>query len=74
MQLFELLTNDQVEEIHDASIQILTQIGVEFGYPPALDVLKKGGAKNKSLDKPPRLGGMKNENVLPLPCDCDSLI
>ena len=45
MQLFELLTNDQVEQIHDASIQILTQIGVEFGYPPALDVLKKGGAK-----------------------------
>jgi len=45
MQQFELLTNDQVEQIHETSIQILTQIGVEFGYPPALEMLKKGGAK-----------------------------
>ena len=45
MQLFELLTNEQVEQIHDVSIQILFQIGVEFGYPPALETLKKGGAK-----------------------------
>jgi len=47
MQQFELLTNDQVEQIHETSIQILTQIGVEFGYPPALEMLKKGGAKVK---------------------------
>ena len=45
MQQFELLTNEQVEQIHETSIQILTQIGVEFGYPPALEMLRKGGAK-----------------------------
>ena len=45
MQQFELLTNELVEQIHETSIQILTQIGVEFGYPPALEMLKKGGAK-----------------------------
>jgi trimethylamine--corrinoid protein Co-methyltransferase len=45
MQQFESLTNEQVEQIHETSIQILTQIGVEFGYPPALDIFKKSGAK-----------------------------
>ena len=45
MQQFELLTNEQVDQIHQTSIQILTQVGVEFGYPPALEMLKKGGAK-----------------------------
>ena len=45
MQPYELLTNQQVEQIHESSIQILSKIGVEFGYPPALEMLKKGGAK-----------------------------
>jgi len=45
MTQFELLTNEQVEQIHETSIQILAQVGVEFGYPPALEMLKKGGAK-----------------------------
>ena len=45
MQPYELLTNEQVEQIHETSIQILSQIGVEYGYPPALEMLKKGGAK-----------------------------
>ena len=44
MQPYELLTNEQVEQVHETALQILTQIGVEFGYPPALAVLKKGGA------------------------------
>ena len=44
MQQFDLLTNNRVGEIHGTSIQILTQIGVEFGYSPALEILKKGGA------------------------------
>ena len=45
MQPYQLLTDDQVDKIHETSVQILTQIGVEFGYPPALELLKKGGAK-----------------------------
>jgi trimethylamine--corrinoid protein Co-methyltransferase len=45
MQPFEILTQKQIEQIHQTALQILEQIGVEFGYPPALEVLKKGGAK-----------------------------
>ncbi len=45
MQQYELLTSEQVEQVHEASLQILTRIGMEFGYPPALEILKKGGAK-----------------------------
>jgi trimethylamine--corrinoid protein Co-methyltransferase len=45
MQPYEFLTKPQVEQIHDASMQILQKVGVDFHYPPALEVLKKGGAR-----------------------------
>ena len=45
MQWYELLTKSQVEQIHEASMRILETIGIEFRYAPALEVLKKGGAK-----------------------------
>jgi trimethylamine--corrinoid protein Co-methyltransferase len=45
MQRFEILTKTQVEKIHETSLQILGEIGLDFGHPPALEVLKKGGAK-----------------------------
>jgi len=45
MQWYEILTQEQVERIHETSLQILDQIGVDFFYTPARDVLKKGGAK-----------------------------
>jgi trimethylamine--corrinoid protein Co-methyltransferase len=45
MQWYELLTQEQVEQVHETSLQILTEIGMDFGYQPALKVLKKGGAK-----------------------------
>ena len=45
MQRFEILTKNQVEKVHETSLQILKNIGMDFGYPPALEVLKKGGAK-----------------------------
>jgi trimethylamine--corrinoid protein Co-methyltransferase len=45
MQRFEILTKTQVEKVHETSLQILEQIGLDFDYPPALEVLKKGGAK-----------------------------
>jgi len=45
MQQFELLTNVQVEQVHETSLRILEQIGVDFCYSPALDILKKGGAR-----------------------------
>ncbi|HIJ55313.1 MAG TPA: trimethylamine methyltransferase family protein [Deltaproteobacteria bacterium] len=45
MQYYEFLTKEQVEQVHEASLQILERIGMEFHYPPALEVLSKGGAK-----------------------------
>jgi trimethylamine--corrinoid protein Co-methyltransferase len=45
MQRFSILTRTQVEKIHETSLRILEQIGLDFGYPPALEVLKKAGAK-----------------------------
>ena len=45
MQRFEILTKTQLEKVHETSLRILEQIGVNFGYSPALEVLKKGGAK-----------------------------
>ena len=45
MPWYEVFMQQQVEQIHEASLQILEQIGVDFGWPPALKVLAKGGAK-----------------------------
>jgi trimethylamine--corrinoid protein Co-methyltransferase len=45
MQWYELLTEREVEQIHETSIQILATVGVDFRYAPALKVLKKGGAR-----------------------------
>ena len=45
MHRFEILTKTQLEKVHATSLRILEQIGVDFGDLPALEVLKKGGAK-----------------------------
>ena len=45
MQRFGILTKTQIEKIHETTLRILEHVGLEFGYPPALEVLKKGGAK-----------------------------
>ena len=45
MHRFEILTKNQVERIHETSLQILEKVGLDFDYPPAIEVLKKGGAK-----------------------------
>jgi trimethylamine--corrinoid protein Co-methyltransferase len=45
MNRFELLTKSQVEQIHEASLYIMEKIGIDFYYPPALEVLKKAGVK-----------------------------
>lgn len=42
---FNVLTPDQVLAVHDHSMKILEEIGVEFGYEPALEVFKKQGLR-----------------------------
>jgi trimethylamine--corrinoid protein Co-methyltransferase len=45
MRWYEFLTKHQVEQVHEASLQILAEVGIDFRYAPALKVLKKGGAR-----------------------------
>jgi len=40
-----VLSADQIEAIHDASLRILEEIGMDFLHSEALDILAKGGAK-----------------------------
>jgi trimethylamine--corrinoid protein Co-methyltransferase len=45
MQWYEFLSKHQVEQIHETSLRILGKVGIEFRFEPALEVLKKGGAR-----------------------------
>jgi trimethylamine---corrinoid protein Co-methyltransferase len=42
---YNVLTEEQVQMIHDQSIKLLTEIGMDFEYEPALEVFKKEGLK-----------------------------
>lgn len=41
----DILSKDQIEEIHSATMEVLEKVGVEVLDQEALDILKKGGAK-----------------------------
>ena len=41
----EVLSADQVEAIHDASMRILEEIGMDFLHPEARDILGRAGAE-----------------------------
>ncbi|MFZ5642488.1 MAG: glycine betaine--corrinoid protein methyltransferase [Bacillota bacterium] len=43
--VYNILTGEQVQMIHDQSIRILTEIGMEFEYKPALVVFEREGQK-----------------------------
>ena len=45
MQRFEYFTDEDVDKVHSATLRILETVGVDFGYEPAVNVLKKGGCK-----------------------------
>lgn len=40
----ELIDDEALEAIHRASLQILSEIGIDFLHPEAIDILKKAGA------------------------------
>lgn len=42
---FNVLTEEQVQKIHDQTIRILEEIGLEFEYDPAVEVFRKEGLK-----------------------------
>lgn len=45
MHRYELLTQTEIEKIHDNSLRIMENVGVVFSYGPARDILAKHGAK-----------------------------
>lgn len=47
----EVLEPDQIEQIHQASLRILEQIGIDFLLPEALDILRKAHADTKPGDQ-----------------------
>jgi trimethylamine---corrinoid protein Co-methyltransferase len=40
-----LISDDQLEAVHQASLRVLSEIGMDFMLPEARDILKKAGAK-----------------------------
>lgn len=45
MKYFQLLETHEVEAIHDNVLRILSDVGIHFGYDPAVDILKKAGCR-----------------------------
>ena len=43
MSFAALLTQEQVERIHDASLEILEEVGLKVRYEPARELFKKNG-------------------------------
>src|SRR5205823_1991283 len=41
----EIISSDEVETIHQASLKVLEEIGMDFMLPEARDLLKKAGAR-----------------------------
>lgn len=41
----EVLNDDQIEAVHNASLRILAEIGMDFLHPEALSILSTGGAE-----------------------------
>ena len=46
----EVLSEDQIEAIHNASLRILAEIGMDFLHPEALSILAAGGAAGRGRD------------------------
>jgi trimethylamine--corrinoid protein Co-methyltransferase len=42
---YDLLSEQQVQEIHEHAMQILQEIGIDFLHPRALDIFRKAGLK-----------------------------
>jgi trimethylamine--corrinoid protein Co-methyltransferase len=45
VQRFQILSKEQIEKIHEATLEMLEKTGVAFRYQPALEVLAKAGCK-----------------------------
>lgn len=48
MQRYQILTQNEIEQIHETSLRIMENVGIVMTYEPAKEVLKKAGA---AIDK-----------------------
>ena len=47
---FDVFTEDEINRIHLATLEVLEKKGLYVGTPEALDILEGGGAKGRRLD------------------------
>jgi trimethylamine--corrinoid protein Co-methyltransferase len=52
--LFEILSTEDIQQIHQTSMKLLEDVGVEFPYEPALDVFRRQGVKTDGTRVYPR--------------------
>ncbi len=45
MHYFEYFSKSEIRQIHEASLKILAETGVNFGYEPALAILRESGCR-----------------------------
>jgi trimethylamine--corrinoid protein Co-methyltransferase len=45
VQRYQILTQTEIEQIHETSLRIMKEVGIVFSYAPAREILAKGGAK-----------------------------
>ena len=57
MPFFEYFTQSEVKQIHDTTLRVMEEAGLDFGYDPALKVLAKAGCKveGRRVFFPPKL-------------------
>lgn len=57
MHYYEYFSKKEVEQIHEATLRVMEQTGLDFGYEPALKVLAKAGCKveGRRVFFPPKL-------------------
>lgn len=45
MQRYQILSQNEIEQIHETSLRIMEEVGLVFSYAPAREIFAKGGAK-----------------------------
>jgi trimethylamine--corrinoid protein Co-methyltransferase len=57
MRYFEYFSDEEIQRIHHTTLRVLEEVGVDFGYAPALEVLKAAGCRvdGERVFFPPRL-------------------
>jgi trimethylamine--corrinoid protein Co-methyltransferase len=57
MAYFEYFSEAEVLQVHEASLRVLNEVGVDFGYLPALELFKKAGCRvdGQRVYFPPKL-------------------